>query len=202
MAVLLAKVLLAPACVVGVSLAGRRWGVAVAGILGGLPVVAAPILIVLTLLHGPAFGAEAAAGTLLGLAALTLLVVAYGRLCTRCGALLSLLAGLAAFLAGVAVLQLFDPAPLVSLAFVAACFLLGLALLPRPGDAAAGADPAALVGPAGAGAGGAGAGGRGQRRLRRPRAQPERPAGTVPGPDQRDGGLHPGPRRQRRGRGC
>jgi hypothetical protein len=50
LAILLAKLLLAPACVVAVSLAGRRWGVAVAGLLGGLPVVA---------------------GTLLGLAALT-----------------------------------------------------------------------------------------------------------------------------------
>jgi hypothetical protein len=74
-AVLLAKLLLAPACVVAVSLAGRRWGIAVAGILGGLPVVAGPILVVLTLVHGSAFGAEAAAGTLLGLAALTLFVV-------------------------------------------------------------------------------------------------------------------------------
>jgi hypothetical protein len=60
------KVLLAPLCVVAVSLAGRRWGVAVAGVLGGLPVVAGPILLVETLLHGNDFGADAAAGTLLG----------------------------------------------------------------------------------------------------------------------------------------
>jgi len=32
--------------VVAVALAGRRWGVAVAGVLGGLPVVAGPILLV------------------------------------------------------------------------------------------------------------------------------------------------------------
>jgi hypothetical protein len=31
---LAAKILLAPLCVVAVSLAGRRWGVAVAGVLG------------------------------------------------------------------------------------------------------------------------------------------------------------------------
>jgi hypothetical protein len=71
---LAAKILLAPLCVVAVSLAGRRWGVAVAGLLGGLPVVAGPILLVETLLHGPGFGADAAAGTLLGLAALTAFV--------------------------------------------------------------------------------------------------------------------------------
>lgn len=73
------KVLLAPICVVAVSLAGRRWGVAVAGVLGGLPVIAGPILLVETMLHGAAFGAKAAAGTLLGLAALTAFVVVYGR---------------------------------------------------------------------------------------------------------------------------
>lgn len=70
MADLLTQLLLAPLCVVGVSLAGRRWGVAVAGILGGLPVVAGPILVVLTLVHGRPFEAEAAAGTLLGTAVL------------------------------------------------------------------------------------------------------------------------------------
>jgi hypothetical protein len=76
---LAAKVLLAPLCVVAVSLAGRRWGMAVAGVLGGLPVVAGPILLVETLLHGRGFGADAAAGTLLGLAALSAFVVVYGR---------------------------------------------------------------------------------------------------------------------------
>lgn len=132
MAVLLAKLVLAPLCVVAVSLAGRKWGVAVAGILGGLPVVAGPILVVLTLVHGRLFGAEAAAGTLLGLAALTLFVVVYGRASERTGPVLSLLAGWAAFLLGVAFLQLLDVSPGVSLVFVAACFAAGLALLPAP----------------------------------------------------------------------
>ncbi len=71
MTLLAAKILLSPLCVVAVSLAGRRWGVAVAGVLGGLPVVAGPILLIETLIHGRDFGADAAAGTLLGLAALT-----------------------------------------------------------------------------------------------------------------------------------
>lgn len=133
MALLATKLLLAPLCVVAVSLAGRRWGVAVAGVLGGLPVVAGPILLVLTLQHGRAFGADAAAGTLLGLAALTTFVVVYGRLAAR--RLLPawcLLAGWLAFLAAVAVLHLSSPPAAVSLVFVAACFALGLRLLPPP----------------------------------------------------------------------
>jgi hypothetical protein len=128
---LAAKILLAPLCVVAVSLAGRRWGVATAGVLGGLPVVAGPILLVVTLLHGRDFGAEAAAGTLLGLAALTSFVVIYGRVAATAGAIASALCGWMAFLFGVAVLSLVEPPPMLSLVFVAACFVLGLRLLPR-----------------------------------------------------------------------
>ncbi len=142
MEVVLAKLLLAPLCVAGVSLAGRKWGVAVAGILGGLPVVAGPILVVLTLVHGRQFGAEAAAGALLGLAALTLFVVAYGRASERTGPVPSLLAGWAAFLLGVAFLQLLDLPPGISLILVTAGFAAGLALLPVPT-----ATPAVLTAP-------------------------------------------------------
>jgi hypothetical protein len=142
LAILLAKLLLAPACVVAVSLAGRRWGVAVAGVLGGLPVVAGPILVVLTLVHGRPFGAEAAAGTLLGLAALTLFVVVYGWMAARFGPVPSVFAGWAAFLLGVGFLQLLDLPQGVALAFVAICFALGLVLLPAPSSA-----PAALPAP-------------------------------------------------------
>ncbi len=144
MAVLLAKLLLAPFCVVAVSLAGRRWGVAVAGILGGLPVVAGPILVVLTLLHGRSFGAEAAAGTLFGLAALTLFVIVYGRFSERAGPMPSLFAGWAAFLVGVAFLQQFDPPAGLSLILVGAGFAVGLGLLPVPAE-----TPADIVVPPG-----------------------------------------------------
>ncbi len=130
MTLLAAKLLLSPLCVVAVSLAGRRWGMAVAGVLGGLPVVAGPILLVETLLHGRDFGADAAAGTLLGLAALTAFVVVYGRVAETAGPVPSLLCGWAAFLLGVAVLNPVQPPPALSLVLVAACFALGLRLLP------------------------------------------------------------------------
>jgi hypothetical protein len=132
MALLAAKLFLAPLCVVGVSLAGRRWGIGAAGVLGGLPVVAGPILLVLTLVHGRAFGADAAAGTLLGLAALTAFVVVYGRGAQTAGPLPSVLRGWAAFLLGIALLSLISPPLGISLLFVAACFAAGLKLLPVP----------------------------------------------------------------------
>jgi hypothetical protein len=127
---LAAKILLSPLCVVAVSLAGRRWGVAVAGVLGGLPVVAGPILLVETLLHGDGFGTDAAAGTLLGLAALTAFVVVYGRVAAAAGPVPCVLCGWAAFLLGVAILSPVQPPPALSLVLVVACFALGLRLLP------------------------------------------------------------------------
>lgn len=130
MTLIAAKVFLAPLCVVAVSLAGRRWGVAIAGVLGGLPVVAGPILLVVTLLHGRDFGADAAAGTLLGLACLTAFVVVYGRVAAAAGSAPSVLCGWTAFLLGVAALSPIHPPPALSLAVVAACFALGLRLLP------------------------------------------------------------------------
>ncbi len=133
MALLATKLLLAPLCVIGVSLAGRRWGVAVAGILGSLPVVAGPILLVLTLQHGRSFGSDAATGTLLGLAALTIFVVVYDRLAgRRLAPAWCLVAGWVAFLVGVALLEPIGPVPGAALAFAAASFALGLYLLPAP----------------------------------------------------------------------
>jgi len=73
---------------------------------------------------GRGFGADAA-GTLLGLAALTAFVVVYGQAATATGPAPSVLCGWTAFLLSVAVLRLVQPPPVLSLIFVAACFALG-----------------------------------------------------------------------------
>ncbi len=153
MDVMAAKILLSPLCVVSVTLAGRRWGMGVAGMLGGLPVVAGPILLVETLLHGAAFGADAAAGALLALAALTAFVVVYGRAAGNLGPIASAFCGWSAFLFGILVLSFVQPPPAISLIFVGACFAIGLRLLPpAEGPVAAGAAPPRWDLPARAGA--------------------------------------------------
>lgn len=129
--ILATKILLAPLCVIAVSLAGRRWGTAIAGVLGGLPVVAGPILLVLALVHGPSFGAEAAAGTLLGLCALTTFVV-YGRVSPFLGPAASVVCGWTGFLVAVAILDQIDPPSLLALALAGASFAIGLILLHAP----------------------------------------------------------------------
>ncbi len=130
--ILLAKLLLAPLCVVAVSLAGRRWGTAIAGVLGGLPVVAGPILLVLALVHGRAFGADAAAGTLLGLCALATFVVVYGRVSAFLGPTASVVCGWTGFLLAVALLDQIRPPDVVALAMAGVSFAAGLTLLPAP----------------------------------------------------------------------
>ena len=71
MTLLLLKVLLAPALVVTTSLAGRRWGPQVAAVLVTLPIVAGPILAILTVEHGAVFAGRAANASLLGVVALS-----------------------------------------------------------------------------------------------------------------------------------
>ncbi|NJC83119.1 hypothetical protein HC030_11190 [Planosporangium mesophilum] len=79
---LLLKLLLAPILVVGSSLAGRRWGAHVTGMLVALPVVAGPILLITCLEHGARFGARAASAALLGLVSLAAFVVTFAW-CSR-----------------------------------------------------------------------------------------------------------------------
>ncbi len=68
MPLLLLKLVLTPLIVGGASIASRRWGPAVGGWIVSLPLTSGPILFFLALGSGPAFAADAATGTLLGMA--------------------------------------------------------------------------------------------------------------------------------------
>lgn len=56
--VLAVKLLLSPALIGLASLAGKRWGPHIAGLMGGLPLVGGPIVLALWLLHGQAYATE------------------------------------------------------------------------------------------------------------------------------------------------
>jgi hypothetical protein len=129
--VLAAKLLLAPSFVVGASLATRRYGAAIGGVLAGLPVVAGPILVVYDLSHGRAFAAHAAGGTLLGIVSLTAFVLVFGRLATSSGWLACMLAGWLAFFAATAALDGVSLPAGAALGVVLAALAMGAALLPR-----------------------------------------------------------------------
>ncbi len=125
-AILPLKLFLVPFLIYMVTLAGRRWGPAVAGWLSAFPIVAGPILLTVALEHGPAFAATAAEGTLLAVVAILVFSIAYAWASSRFGVPGSMALALLAYGAAVAALQALHP-PL------AACFVfVWLALLISP----------------------------------------------------------------------
>ncbi len=132
MAVLALKLILAPAFVVGASLTARRFGPRIGGLVGGLPVVAGPILLVLAIIHDRAFATRSATASMLGLVSLSAFVVVYGFAAQRLrwpGAL-----GLAwlAFLAMTAIASAFHIAATPALVVAFTSFVLARAVLPLP----------------------------------------------------------------------
>lgn len=132
MLLLAVKLLLAPSFVVGASLMARRFGVRVGGLVGGLPVVAGPILLAYALEHGRTFAANAAAGTLLGLVSLIAFVVVYAHLAGRMFWGVSMLGGWLVFATATVAFSTFALPLLVALGLVALALVLGLSALPRP----------------------------------------------------------------------
>lgn len=126
------KLLLAPTFVVGASLAARHFGPRIGGLIGGLPVVAGPILLVYALDHGRAFASDAAAGTLLGLVSLTVFVVVYSRLAGRLAWAASMLAGWLGFGLATLAFSAFSISAGLALALAGVGLLAGITLLPRP----------------------------------------------------------------------
>ncbi|PBP68497.1 hypothetical protein CCL21_14905 [Pseudomonas syringae] len=64
------KLLITPALMLAISLAARRWGTGVAGLLSGLPMTSALVMLFLSLEQGTQFASMAVPGALAGLAAI------------------------------------------------------------------------------------------------------------------------------------
>jgi hypothetical protein len=129
---LLVKLLLAPSFVVGASLATRRFGPRVGGLLAGLPVVAGPIVLAYALAHGKGFAADAAAGTLLGLVSLIAFVIVYGRLSRQLVWWGCMLWGWLAFAGATALFSAFTIPAGVALGLAVLAIAAGLLWLPHP----------------------------------------------------------------------
>jgi hypothetical protein len=124
------KVVLVPGLVASVTLAGRRWGPGVGGLLAALPLAAGPILVFLALEQGTAFAARAAVTTMAAVSGVAAFAVAYAWMAVRAAWPPSLLTGLAAF-AAVAVLVPTVPwTPAAALLVSAGGFAAARVLLP------------------------------------------------------------------------
>jgi hypothetical protein len=94
---LLLKLLLVPTLVAAVTLASRRWGLRVGGVLTGLPMVAGPTLCFYAIEQGDRFAANAARSAMLGIVATAAFCVAYARIARRSSWPVSVIAGWGAF---------------------------------------------------------------------------------------------------------
>ena len=103
---LILKLLLVPALIAVITLAGRRWGAAVAGCLAGFPVVTGPILFFIAVEQGGTFAAHAAVAATIAVLSNISFGLAYSWAAQRFGWLASLLAGMAVYSCVVVLLDL------------------------------------------------------------------------------------------------
>jgi hypothetical protein len=132
MTVLVLKLVLTPALIGLVSLAGRRWGSAVSGWLVGLPLTSGPVAFFLALDQGPGFAARASVGILAGVLSTVAFSVIYGWLAFAWPwppALLVSWLGFFTVTWGLDLMPSYQPLPLYLT--VCAALVAGLALLPR-----------------------------------------------------------------------
>jgi hypothetical protein len=125
------KLTLVPLFLLTVSMSGKWWGPSIAGWLAGLPVVAGPILYLLVLSHGPAFGAYAAERSLSAVFASEAFNFAYAWTCRWRGWPVALAAALIAWVGAAYGLSLLPTSTIWAAitALVAVCF--GQSFLPR-----------------------------------------------------------------------
>ena len=129
----LAKIVLTPLLIAGVTLLARRWGPSIGGTVVGLPLTSTPVSIFVAVEQGPDFAATAAVGTLLGLIGQAALCLAYAWSARRAPWWASAGAGIASFFAVTAIVESIS-LPL-GMTFALVCALLLLAGAAIPGSA-------------------------------------------------------------------
>lgn len=137
---LLLKLCLVPGLVAAVTLAARRWGLRVGGILSALPMVAGPTLYFYAVEQGSAFAAAAARSAMLGIVANVAFCVAYARLAPHAPWPVGVLVGWAGFgVVAAVVYRLPELGGLGELALASGTLLAGRRLVPSPATPAGGA---------------------------------------------------------------
>ncbi len=94
MTVFYLKFLITPTLMLAISLAAKRWGAHIGGLLSGLPVTSALVMLFLSLEQGPGFALQAIPGALAGLAAVQATYLFYYQITKRSKALIGSIAAL------------------------------------------------------------------------------------------------------------
>jgi hypothetical protein len=117
------KLTLAPILIFFVSLAERKWGTLISGLIIGFPLTSGVILYFLALEQGPAFSARTSIGSLLSLTAFAGFSFVYGRFSRSYSWFPCVLAGIGAYILGAFLLGMSSVKTGVW-AFLLACFAL------------------------------------------------------------------------------
>lgn len=128
---LILKLTIVPLFILLVTLAGKKWGTQLAGLLGGLPVVAGPIVVFLALEQGQAFGAVAATSAIASVVALLAFGVAYSWFCLSKTWPVAYLWSLMVWLLTAFLLSQLMLTPLLALGLALTAILLTPVLLPK-----------------------------------------------------------------------
>lgn len=137
MTALYLKFLITPTLMLAISLAARRWGTQIGGLLSGLPVTSALVVLFLSLEQGPGFALQAVPGALAGLAAVQATYLFYFWVTRRIGALPGCITALAVYAAAALLMSHLGSVVLsvgVTLALLSAIILA--TSQPAPGSAA------------------------------------------------------------------
>lgn len=140
--IFLFKLAVVPSLIAGITLAGRRWGPAVAGWLSAFPVVAGPILAFMAIEQGAAFTTKAATATLSAVLAILAFGIAYAWAATQHRWPLSLAAGFVAYALAVTGLNAGALMLQASVPLVLGALLLAPRLYPTAAPATQAAAPA------------------------------------------------------------
>ena len=95
MTVFYLKLIITPLLMLSISIAAKRWGTHVGGLLSGLPVTSAVVMLFLSLEQGPGFVAMAVPGALAGVAAIQATYLFYLAVTRRLSAFLGCVTALA-----------------------------------------------------------------------------------------------------------
>ncbi|HUQ27640.1 MAG TPA: hypothetical protein VM051_03560 [Usitatibacter sp.] len=126
------RLALVPAAIWLATLAARRWGHAVSGYLGGLPLIGGPITLYLALDHGTAFAARSATFTLAAILGQGAHLLAFAHVARRASWPVALLSGWTSFAVVAVASAALDPGPWLALALAVAGLSAAWIWLPQP----------------------------------------------------------------------
>ena len=128
---LILKITVVPLFIGLITLAGRKWGAGIAGLLGAFPVVAGPIIIFITLEQGTTFAALTAVSAISATACLLIFGLTYSWVCIRFSWPLALIAALVAWFILASTLAMTSPNLSIALLIAISSLLTTPFLLPR-----------------------------------------------------------------------